>query len=381
MDAIWNAPSPEDDAAQATFSFQRLGTAGANLRVCPYLGMADDRATHALFATDEHRCFVATPAPIEAGHQELVCLSDAFASCLHLEVGTREQPEQPVVASKQLGPRVAMKNQPQQAKVVERQAEKHAPSISLKRLVVTTGFGTVLLVGALLAAVAYIGVSMSDDSSAGTDDPSFTLESASAIAPEPATPTAAPSPTAVPPSAASNLLERPSAGTESALPPNQHVVVSGETVDTVAAQYRVSEDALRAANQLTADDVLSVGMTLVIPVGTPTTTDNNDSAIGSESLPATPTDSVPGEDVPPIVVETAPETSDTANQLVAPPALETAPPTQAVPDQEAQATPAAQNGFQTRPPASHPAPGYQVTPPTFQVGQVTPPLVPMPASP
>ncbi|MCL4543825.1 MAG: hypothetical protein M1118_04365 [Chloroflexi bacterium] len=48
---------------------------------CPLLGLADDRATHATFATPRHRCYAKKrPQPIEAGHQGIYCLG-TFEGC------------------------------------------------------------------------------------------------------------------------------------------------------------------------------------------------------------------------------------------------------------------------------------------------------------
>lgn len=48
---------------------------------CPFLGLWDDRASHATFATPRHRCHARKrPQPIEAGHQATYCLG-TFTRC------------------------------------------------------------------------------------------------------------------------------------------------------------------------------------------------------------------------------------------------------------------------------------------------------------
>ena len=184
-----------------------------------------------------------------------------------------------------------------------------------------------------------------------------------------ASPIAATQPVAVTPS------EAPSQVVNDVLASVQHVVAAGETVETIANQYNVGADDLRAANQLTADDLLSVGMTLVIPVTAPASTESSDPA-GAEAIPETPASQRAANEA-----FTAPDASGTASEQVAPPTLQTAPSTEPAPPVDAQPTPTAQTGYQTLPPVSQAAPAYRVTPPSFQVGQPIAPLVPTPSSP
>ena len=50
-------------------------------RGCPLLGLQGDRATRALFANIEHRCYANNPVRIELAHQSQFCLSDAYSAC------------------------------------------------------------------------------------------------------------------------------------------------------------------------------------------------------------------------------------------------------------------------------------------------------------
>jgi hypothetical protein len=57
--------------------------AAASLSVaCPYLGVAEDRATRCAFPTDAHRCFRADrPALVAVEHQMDYCLTGGYSRC------------------------------------------------------------------------------------------------------------------------------------------------------------------------------------------------------------------------------------------------------------------------------------------------------------
>ena len=161
------------------------------------------------------------------------------------------------------------------AELTEPASKPPARSMSLKRLVVATSVATVLTVAAVLTVLAYVGMRMADGPSTETSQ-----SEVSAVEPVVSATAAAASPTITAPTAVTRPAvgvpsEAPSQAVNDVLASNQHVVAAGETVETIADQYNVAADDLRAANQLTDADVLSVGMTLVIPVAAPTSTESS----------------------------------------------------------------------------------------------------------
>lgn len=77
--------------------------------------------------------------------------------------------------------------------------------------------------------------------------------------------------------AASNMVGVPNAEDEGAAPPapaatgNSHVVARGETLTSIAKQYKVGIDNLRKLNHIEDDRKLQAGQTLAIPeANTPT---------------------------------------------------------------------------------------------------------------
>lgn len=48
---------------------------------CPRLGLAEDRFTHALFATEAHRCYAGRTRQPSVDRQESLCLSGDFFDC------------------------------------------------------------------------------------------------------------------------------------------------------------------------------------------------------------------------------------------------------------------------------------------------------------
>ena len=123
-----------EDEFQSPFSPELAVGPRALGAVCPHLGLADDRATHALFATEEHRCYVAAIRRIEPDHQRRFCLTDRFGAC---PLGA--QPERPADVA----------GAPKRAELTEA-SKQPARSMSLKRLVVATSAATVLTVAAVL---------------------------------------------------------------------------------------------------------------------------------------------------------------------------------------------------------------------------------------
>ena len=159
-------------------------------------------------------------------------------------------------------------------------------------------------------------------------------------------------------------------GTAEAGLPGQHSVVPGETLAAIADQYRVSEDALRSVNQLTAEDVVAAGTILLIPGPGAAPSEADGSPPASEVASQIPEDVAPTPELPTPVAE------QLASEQIVPPAA--TPPTET----DAQATPGTQSGSIAVPPASQAVPeGEVVKPPIYHGEAPAAPLVPVPSLP
>jgi LysM repeat protein len=242
-------------------------------RICPYLALATDHRSVVDGFDPDHRCHAIHPADMPPRAQQVsLCLSEGHTACERFVAGRqRLQATAPKVPSP-------------------------APDafVSRTRLVLDASAGRRLLMGAggvatgrrsrfaMGGAVAVLGAAVLVTAASGAMDEIMGVTPSSAT-PGPGTasastdaatlppivlPTAIPSPTASPTPAATPVPTPAPAlqPTPTPAPTAQqtYVVVSGDTLGSIAARFGTSVQALRDANGLTSD-IINIGQVLVIP--------------------------------------------------------------------------------------------------------------------
>ena len=226
--------------------------------VCPYLGLADDPASHFAFPSSAQRCHAPWgPSHIEADKQARDCLTAQHVSCSRYRPPTGP-------AFHGVGPVVAAVagSKPGHSGGSRRQARRVANVALVVVLAVVAGV-TGLAIGSRLADQIRVdsGVVGGTPSKA----PASLAPASPTTDPTPApTPTPTPAPTVSPTDAPTTT---PSATpTKSPAPtPLTHRVVSGETLSGIAARYGVTLAALEKANKITTPNLIIAGQVLVIP--------------------------------------------------------------------------------------------------------------------
>ena len=219
--------------------------------VCPYLGLIDDPNTHALFVTDEHRCYANGKQSIVAHQQAELCMTAFHVSC-------------PIAQAAQSAP----------ASSPSGTSSSGARGRNRRVATIATVVVAVLLVG-LGAVFAWRSWSNEDASGAAalvSETPTVELSAAVAQPPEApaivlhtATTTPTPEPTATVTSTPT-LEPSPTVTPEpTATPVLRHVVAPGETLTGIATQYGLTADQLAAANGISANSVLYAGDSLSVP--------------------------------------------------------------------------------------------------------------------
>ena len=214
------------------------------LQGCPYLGLVDDLKTQALFVTSAHRCFAAGDvAVVSFEHQEQFCRSALFTTCSTYRDAKAGADDGSLTD-------VAEQTKPDQR-------AKAGVAVALA----AAGAGLFLFV---------LPGGSQDDSLSQTPRPPSSLIQASASTKEsklaqlavapPAvatitstSPTSLPSPSSVPvPTAVAELT------------PREHLIVSGETISSIAELYGVTVQELMQANDLD-DTLIFAGRSLLVP--------------------------------------------------------------------------------------------------------------------
>ena len=241
------------------------GAAAADPISCPYLGLADDRASHFAFATTAHRCHSAVGSELIAvSHQAALCLTADHPTCRRYIVpaATAARPTaDPIGAGMSIanvsgGVRWRGAEHPQRGRVI-RAAVILVAAIAVAIVgVVALGFGAP-------TPAAPSGV-VGSRGSAGQASPVRTpaTSPASPNATILASPQPTPSSSAATPSAASAT---PSASVRDQ--PTIHIVVHGDTLTSIARAYGVTLIALEEANPTIVNpSLIVVGQRIVIPV-------------------------------------------------------------------------------------------------------------------
>jgi LysM repeat protein len=255
-------------------------------RVCPYLGVVDDPATHYAFPSSAQRCHSdGRPFAIDLAKQSKDCLTAQHVTCPRFH---------PVA------------NRPVRAGALRDAIAVTATTASLERVepgtsarVATTLAGgpwprasrsrrlAKILVVAVLAIVAGLGglqlgswVAAQSGGSQVTPIPSGASLSAARLASAPpasvsAVPTGTPSPTASSPQASpgSSPSGTPAGGVEGVTaPPPTHVpqdlvyvVKRGDTLTAIAGRYGVSVEAVKRLNRLKDPNLIFIGQHIRVP--------------------------------------------------------------------------------------------------------------------
>jgi LysM domain len=226
--------------------------------VCPYLGLADDPASHFAFPSSAQRCHAARASShIEADKQARDCLTSN-----HLTCSRYHPPALPVLHG--LGPIVAaVAGSAPGHSARSRRSVRHVMTLALIACLAVAAGVTGLMIGSRLA----------EGISAGHGGAGASPATVASAVPASATPFPTPSPTPIPtptptasPTIAPSLRPSTSPTRTPAPTPVTHRVVTGETLSGIAAQYGVTLAALEKANGITNPGLIKVGQVLVIPV-------------------------------------------------------------------------------------------------------------------
>ena len=224
---------------------------------CPYLGLIDDRATRFTFPSTAHRCHATDrPSTIDIAKQGRDCLTAAHVTC------PRYRPPKVLASAVPLEPVQSVPHV-----VAAGRPDRSATGPHLARIaIVAIALVATVLVGLLLGA----GLATQLTGGGGpTPSPTVAAAAPSAsIAPATPSPTRAPTPTpsrSPSPSISPSPTASPSTSPSPSNGPIIHVVERGETLTSIAAEFGVTVDALKAANEIEDPNLIFVGQELVIP--------------------------------------------------------------------------------------------------------------------
>jgi len=219
---------------------------------CSWLHVGGDRATHALFPTDAHRCGASSSYVPSVAYQQRYCLSDRHTAC------------------------------PQYLAAGRARSHWLLGRLRGRAGVAAAAAAAAVVVVAVSAAVVFT----SDDSSEGSTPPpaaAATEDDATpsgAVAGASETPTATATATASPAATATTTATPEATATEQPAPivtttaptstPDTsnlpvYIVQPGDTLAAIANAYAVDINALLAVNGLTLDSIIEVGQQLFIP--------------------------------------------------------------------------------------------------------------------
>jgi hypothetical protein len=240
-------------------------------RICPYLALATDHRSVVDGFDSDHRCHaIAPPDELSRSQQAGLCLSEAHLGCDRYVAARRAATMAPGVPPPAADAFVMRTRLILDAEPGRRLRIGAGATDRRGRFAV--GAGAAVLGAALLASAAggamdgIIGVSRSDPSPEPSASPSVGQATLPPIVPPsaseaPATPTPRPTPTPTPqptptPTAAPTQTPAPA--------PRTYVVVSGDTLGSIAARFGTSVQALKNVNGLSGD-IINIGQVLVIP--------------------------------------------------------------------------------------------------------------------
>ncbi len=219
---------------------------------CPYLGLADDPATHFAFATIAHRCGSPRgPREIGLTYQASVCLAANYPTCRRFSDAPPRPEAGLSVAAARGAPALDRVAGP--ARATGRTGRRRRFRVSLAVVVV-----------AVFAIAAVAGWLMTRPSAPPAGGAAASPSASPVVSPGASTTR---SPSSTPSSAASpRPTSTPGTSPTDATPaPIIHAVVRGETLSSIANRYGVTIAAIQEANGLADPNYIVGGQRLIIP--------------------------------------------------------------------------------------------------------------------
>jgi LysM repeat protein len=304
MGAMADLPEPMSAAIPSGQVSASTGRGTAESPSCPLLGLPDDRVTRFSYPSVAHRCHAASkPRPIDLGHQAAFCLVATFPECARYRaavapgrqvVATPVAAATPVTSAVVTGPTRVAGGGPGTPAGPGTSGTSGNPGASggLGNVGGPGNFGdprnprtpwprhprrsrrwahavAVLIAVVVLAGAAYLASPAISDwirqagggAAASSPSPSATPASTAATSASNSTVPGSPI-TPGSPTATTTANPTPTATVSAA---RIHVVVKGETLTGIAAQYGVTVTAIQHANGITDTSLIVVGEHLVIP--------------------------------------------------------------------------------------------------------------------
>lgn len=237
---------------------------------CPYLGLADDQASHFAFATSAHRCHSAVGSGLIAiSHQAALCLTADHPSCTRYKVpaATGATP----AAATPAAPASAIATADTGGRVRWRGASYPLRGRVNRAAAILVGGLTLAIVGIVAlgfraptpAAPSAVAASIASTGDASPPSSPTTTPTGPAANVDPS-PSPAPTP---PPSGAPTSTVSASPSAKASPQPTIYTVVRGDTLTSIARAYGISLDALKQANpSIENPSLIVVGQQIVIPI-------------------------------------------------------------------------------------------------------------------
>lgn len=156
----------EDAAAEAAREAERRALfaklAERPENICPFLGLADERAGYVEGISDDHRCYAfGDPAPLSAEQQTRVCQERGYGNCPRYLRGVLVIPTEELEALRRPREPMAAPPPPPPAPVEEPRRRRATPVLLLLLLLVVVGGGAAgwLFLGGGLALIAQVSAS------------------------------------------------------------------------------------------------------------------------------------------------------------------------------------------------------------------------------
>ena len=167
--------------------------------ICPFLGLAGERAGYVEGVSDEHRCFAfGDPAPLSAEQQTRVCQERGYGNCPRYLRGVLVIPTEELEALRRPRAGAALPPPPPPVRPVERERRRRASPILLlvaAIVLLVGGVGAYLLFGREDNGVAIDPTSSPSPTASPSVAPTATATATASPTPSP---TATPEPTATP---------------------------------------------------------------------------------------------------------------------------------------------------------------------------------------
>ena len=237
-------------------------------RACPWLGLANDPATHFSFPSAMQRCHAeARTRTIEQAKQARHCLTAEHPACSWYRSPTPPPPIGAVTAA--IAATAAAPLSGRSAGLRRSADPRPATPGPPVRRIVNRALLAVLLVAAGIGGI-FLGSRLADQMGGGTGGADRTAAPEVSATPGAATPVPTPSPTPAPTPTPTPTAE-PSPTPTATPPPTPvptpivHAVQRGETLSGIALRYGVTVAAITEANGITDPNHILVGQELKIP--------------------------------------------------------------------------------------------------------------------